>query len=431
VYEPSQNPPMTRLDAQTRAPTSAVTPALVTGSASLLLRARQLASAAPRRLLPLGHDHAGPLGLGATKDRSGLGNRALFLAVVVLPTLLTAIYMLAIASNQYISEAHFIVRSAQKQNAGGLTAMLQGSGLSGIRDEASSVIDYIKSRDALKEILPDTQFRDVVNRPGADFLARFPTFHRGDSFEELFEHYSNIVTVVHDATTGINTLKVRAFTAEDAQRVAEALLRMSEHLVNRMNERSLRDAVTLAAREVKTAEDRSATAQRALTQYRVSVGLVDPSSTAKTFLELIGGLERELSVARTQYAQTKAGSPNNPNLPNLRDRVVALEQQVEAERNRLFGSETAKVNTFADFERLTIEAEFAAKALVVANTMLETARLEALRKQLYLDRVVEPNAADLSRYPRRFLSIITVFGTAFLAYAILWLVMANAREHAH
>jgi hypothetical protein len=89
----------------------------------------------------LGHDHAGPLGLGATKDRSGLGNRALFLAVVVLPTLLTAIYMLAIASNQYISEAHFIVRSAQKQNAGGLTAMLQGSGLSGIRDEASSVID--------------------------------------------------------------------------------------------------------------------------------------------------------------------------------------------------------------------------------------------------------------------------------------------------
>jgi capsular polysaccharide transport system permease protein len=62
--------------------------------------------------------------------------------------------------------------------------------------------------------------------------------------------------------------------------------------------------------------------------------------------------------------------------------------------------------------------------------MLETARVEALRKQLYLDRVVEPNAADLSRYPRRFLSIITVFGTAFLLYAIIWLVVANAREHA-
>jgi capsular polysaccharide transport system permease protein len=111
--------------------------------------------------------------------------------------------------------------------------------------------------------------------------------------------------------------------------------------------------------------------------------------------------------------------------------VVALEQQVESERSRLFGSETAKVNTFAEFERLTIEAEFAAKALVVANTMLETARLEVLRKQLYLDRVVEPNTADLSRYPRRFLSIITVFATALLIYAVLWLVMANAREHAH
>lgn len=431
MHEPSQKFPSPGFDAEARYPVSAVAPAPATQSPSLLLRARQLASSAPRRLLPLRHGRTGSQVIDAAETKSRTGNRLLFVALVVLPTLLTALYMLAIASNQYISEAHFIVRSAQKQNGGGLSAMLQSSGLSGIRDESSSVVDYIKSRDALREILPETQFRDVVNRPGADFLARFPSFYRGDSFEELFEHYSNIVTVVHDAATGINTLKVRAFVPEDAQRVAEALLRMSERLVNRMNERSLSDTVTLADREVKIAEARSAAAQKALTQYRVAVGMVDSSSTAKTSLELIGGLERELSAARTQYAQTKAGSPSNPGLQNLKDRVVALEQQIESERGRLYGSDTAKVGAFAEFERLTIEAEFAAKALVVANTMLETARLEALRKQLYLDRVVEPNSADLSRYPRRFLSIVAVFGTAFLVYGILWLVMANAREHAH
>lgn len=397
---------------------------------SLFARAYRVASA-PRRLIsPTRYERVPQTELDVRKVGFRLSNRSLFFLLVVVPTFLTTVYMVAIASNQYISEAHFVVRSAQKQGASGLSAMLQGSGLSGIKDDSSSVIDYMKSRDVLKKISGDVGFREIVNRPGADFLARFPTFYHGESFEELFEHFSSIVTIVHDAATGINTLKVRAFRAEDAQRVAESLLEASEQLINRLNERSLVDAVSLATREVRTAEERSAAAQKALTDYRIAAGLVDTTSSAKGYLELIGGLERELAASRTQLTQTRAASPNNPNLQNLRDRVSALEQQIESERQRLFGSNTAMVNTFAEFQKLTIEAEFAAKAVILANTMLESARLDALRKQLYLDRVVEPNTADLSRYPRRFISIITVFGSAFMAYAVLWLVMANAREHA-
>lgn len=356
--------------------------------------------------------------------------RALFLALVVVPTSATAIYMGAIASDQFVSEAHFIVKSANRQNVGGLGAILQGTGLSGIRDESYPVTDFLKSRDALREIDGPIQFRSMVGRTGADFLARFPAFYQDNTFEELYEHYGRIVTVVHDTTTGINTLKVRTFTAEDSQRLAQALLDASERLVNRLNERALGDSVALAAREVKNAEARSASAQKALTEYRVAVGVVDSSSSAKGYLELIGGLERELAQSRAQLAQMQASSPNSPGAQSIRDRISALEQQVSAERRKLVGADGALVGTFAEFNRLTLESEFAAKALLAANTMLETARVEALRKQLYLERVVEPNVADLSRYPRRLLSVLTVFGTALLLYAIIWLVVANAREHA-
>lgn len=354
----------------------------------------------------------------------------LFHALVVLPTIAAAIYLFAIASDQYISEARFVVRSAQKQGASGIGALLQGSGLNGVRDEAYPVIDFLKSRDALRELEGKLPLRDMLNRKGADFLARFPGLGSDATFEELYEHFSGIMNVTHDSSTGITTLKIRAFDAADSRQLAQALLESSEQLVNRMNERSLQDAVSLAEQQVAKAEERSTKAQQAITAYQIKVGLVDNVSTAKTYLELIGGLEKELSATRAQISQTRSVSPNNPGIPALLDREAALSKQVASERSKLVGSDGSLVGTFAEFQRLTLDAEFAAKALMATNGMLEAARMEALRKQLYLERVVEPNAADLSRYPRRWLAILTIFGTVLLTYGIVRLLVVNAREHA-
>lgn len=393
------------------------------------LQARSRDAAVPDAWLPPSDQPSSRRTVSA-EPRESLWPRLLFLIIVIVPTVAIALYMAAIATDQYISEAHFVVRSAQRQNVGGLTAILQSSGLSGMTDESGPVRDFIMSRDAVAEINKSVGFRDMVGREDADGLAKFPNFYQQDTFEELFEHYSWVVSVVHDASTGINTLKVRTFSADDSKRVTEALLRASEQLVNRMNERALGDAVALASREVKIAEDRSATAQRLLNAYRNSVGLVDTGSTARSYLELIGVLERELSQSRAQLASMLASAPNNPAVQSMRDRIAALEQQVASDRAKLVGTDISAVSTFGEFSRLTLEAEFAGKALTAANTMLEGARMEALRKQLYLERVVEPNAADKSRYPRRIISVLAVFGTAFLLYAIIWLVVANAREHA-
>jgi capsular polysaccharide transport system permease protein len=350
--------------------------------------------------------------------------------MVVLPTLAAAVYLFCIASDQYISEARFVVRSAQKQGSSGLGALLQSSGLNGIRDDAFPVIDFLKSRDALRDLESRLPLREMLNRKGADFLARFPTFDSNNTFEDLYEHLSGIMSVTHDASTGITTLKVRAFEPADSQRIAEALLESSEQLVNRMNERSLTDAVSLAEKQVASAEERSSKALQAVTAYQIKAGIVDNTSTAKTYLELIGGLEKELAATRAQISQTRSVSPNNPGLPALLDKEAALVKQVASERGKLLGADGSLVGTFAEYQRLTLEAEFAAKALLATNGLLESARMEALRKQLYLERVVEPNSADKSRYPRRWLALLTMFGTSLLAYGIVRLLIVNAREHA-
>jgi capsule polysaccharide export protein KpsE/RkpR len=57
------------------------------------------------------------------------------------------------------------------------------------------------------------------------------------------------------------------------------------------------------------------------------------------------------------------------------------------------------------------------------------ARVEALRQNLYLVRIVEPVAADDALYPKRILNTVTVFAILLLIYWLSTLIWAAAREH--
>jgi hypothetical protein len=79
-----------------------------------------------------------------------------------------------------------------------------------------------------------------------DPLWQFPNLFTSDSHEGLFSHYERLVSADFDSTTGVSTLKVQAFSPEDARRLTKALLDDAEALVNRLNERARRDAISIA-----------------------------------------------------------------------------------------------------------------------------------------------------------------------------------------
>jgi len=60
---------------------------------------------------------------------------------------------------------------------------------------------------------------------------------------------------------------------------------------------------------------------------------------------------------------------------------------------------------------------------------LENARNEADRKQLYLERLVQPNLPDIAIEPKRLRSIVVVFVLGMIAWGILSLLLAGVREH--
>ncbi len=78
---------------------------------------------------------------------------------------------------------------------------------------------------------------------------------------------------------------------------------------------------------------------------------------------------------------------------------------------------------------MTVESLFADKQLGVALADLETARSEALRQQVYLDRLVQPNVPDKAMEPRRIRSVFTVFLLGLIAWGVSSLIIAAIREH--
>jgi len=355
-------------------------------------------------------------------------NRLCLLTVIV-PTSLAIAYFGLIASDVYVSESRFVVRSAQRQTQSSVVgALLQGTGFSRAQDDTYPVIDYIQSRDALSELNKSNYVHNSYSQ-GGDFISRFNT-SIDNSFEALWKYYTkHIVTVDLDATSAITTLQVRSFTAKDAAKIDEQLLEMSERLINRMNERAARDSVEFAQRQVDLAANKAKDAAGALATYRNSYTVFDPDKQSALQLQQVMGLQSQMFGAQTQLVQLQSISPQNPQIPVLQTNIAALAKQIQSATGDVTGEHNSLSNKAANFARLQLDAQFTEKQLASTMSALESARAEAQRKQLYLERLVEPNTPDVAVEPKRLKGIFEVFALGMIAWGVLSLLLAGVREH--
>jgi len=370
----------------------------------------------------------------ATRSRSGLWQRLkrvnrLFLGTVVVPTALATLYFGVVASDIYVSESRFVVRSPQRQSqSGSLSALLQGTGFSRAQDDTYPVIDYIESRDALGELNRNNYILDAYGNHG-DILSRFLR-QFDDSFEALWKYYNKRVgTVEFDSTSAITTLQVRSFSSQDAIKINESLLELSEHLINRMNERAAKDMVQFARAEVDAAAAKAKDAAAALAAYRKSNTVFDPDRQSALQLQQVTTLQAQLFSAQTQLSQLQAIAPQNPQIPVLKTNIAAVEKQIQEATGGVTGGKGSLSDKAANYTRLQLDSQFADKQLASAMAALENARAEAQRKQLYLERLVQPNQPDVAVEPKRLKRIFEIFALGMLVWGVLSLVLAGVREH--
>lgn len=353
----------------------------------------------------------------------------LFAATVILPTAIATLYFGLIASDVYVSESRFVVRSASRQTQTSMvSALLQGTTFGKAQDDTYSVIDYIQSRDALRELNQHNYIVDAYSRHG-DFVSRFHSWI-DNSFESLWKYYGqHVVTVDFDSTSAITTLQVRAYTAQDAAKINSTLLDISEHLVNRMNERAATDTVQFAQAQVDLATAKAKDAAAAMATYRNSHTVFDPDKQSALQLQQVTLLQNQMLAARTQLLQLLAISPQNPQIPVLKTNIAALEAQIKDATGSVAGGKGSLSDKAAAYARLQLDSQFADKQLGSAMSALENARAEAQRKQLYLERLVQPNTPDVAIEPKRLKRIFEVFAVGMIVWGVLSLLLAGVREH--
>ncbi|MBY8823049.1 hypothetical protein K7G82_12155 [Sphingomonas colocasiae] len=354
---------------------------------------------------------------------------SLFFVTVIAPVLAAMLYFGIFASDVYISESRFIVRSPDKPASTGLGVLLKSTGFANAGDEIYAAQSFVLSRDALSALNKNGAFARAYTGSSVSIFDRFNPIGFAGTFEDLYKYYEKKVAIDQDTTSSIVTMSVRGFTPQDARRFNEQLLEMAEATVNKLNERGKQDLIRFAQVEVDDAKRKSQDAALALSTYRNQAGVVDPEKQAQVQIQMISKLQDELIATRTQLRQLRAFTPQNPQIAVLDTRAAGLAAEIDDQLGQVAGSSKSLSTRAARYQRLWLESQFADKQLASAMASLEDARNEARRKQAYVERIVQPNLPDDPLEPRRLRGILSTLILGLAAWAIISMLVAGMLEH--
>ncbi len=380
------------------------------------------------RLVPDGGGASGVLDAHG-QSRATLRKRLPFLLCVVLPTLLSAAYFFMLAAPRFVSEGKFVVRSPSSAASSEFASIIQGSGVVRASDDAFIAKEYMLSRDAMQQLIDHHDLLAIFGKAGSDILWRFPGFFGHPNSESLKKQYLRFITLEYDQSSGISTLSAQAFEPADAQNLANALMELTEKFLNGLNARAQDDAVRSARHDVELAQQRAYQALDAVTTFRNRQTVLDPTLSSKGVIEGISGLSIENSQTNARLAELLTDTPQSPEIPTLRSRIAALQAQIAKQRQLLGGNSDSLAPQIAEYQRLLLDQEFAEKAFTSALTSLETARIDASRQRVFLERVTTPDLPDAPAYPYKLTSILVTLGVCFALWRVISAVLLDTQEH--
>jgi capsular polysaccharide transport system permease protein len=300
----------------------------------------------------------------------------IFLCTVIIPTIIAIIYYTFIASGIYTSESKFIVRAQSKDSSSGMPSSLSGvlgsiggslGGLSTSQNDALTAENYIASRDAMNILNNDLEIIKIYSSSSIDRLHRFGGLRFWDkSKESFFDYYTqDIIGIRHEFESGISTLTVKAFDPDTAYHVNLKLNEISEGFINKVNDRARQDMLSFSEKEV--------------------------------------GLAKK--------------------------KVEEINQKIFDFRRRDSQSNISSNQQITYYQQLASEKEFADRNLTLAISSMDQARIEAMKKRLYLEKISGPNKPDMAMEPKRIKGIFTVLIVGLLLWGMLSLIISGVKEH--
>ncbi|MEO0635843.1 MAG: hypothetical protein AAFY73_04285 [Pseudomonadota bacterium] len=371
--------------------------------------------------------------VGLSDATRGNIKRLGFLCGVLLPTLIGAIYYGLIATDRYVSETRFVVRSIsgtpiqqRSEQASGIPGGIPSS----LDQDAYIIESYLKSHAFYEELDRRLDFDALYAGPGIDFFSRLGSDANSD---DKAKYISRRLTTFVDGPSGIVTFQAQAFSAEDAETIVQTALDLSGAVIDEVSERAKQDLVARAEREVRESLDRFVVTLSALRDYQNETGILDPTGDAKIISELIGGLtQKKLETDVRLQTSANLGVSDSAQQRQLTLVSKALENQIDELRqsltraNRTEQSLSGALVRFAELqtERLLAEALYEA-----ARNALDTANSAALRRSAFLAVFSPPSQPENAAAPKRLQSVMIIFFATFVIWATAILTIAAVEDH--
>lgn len=362
--------------------------------------------------------------------------RFIALLVIMVPTLLAAVYCYALAAPMYLSSSRFAIYG-QGSDAGSSSIVgkiMQSTGGAGsfAMMDGFAVRDYLSSLDALKQLDSRVGFVSRMQKPHGDFLL---SLAGNESDERLLDFYRRVVNVRFNMAEGVVSLDVYGYKPEDAHAIAQGLTDLAGEFSNNMNRQWTEETVRAARESLERAEKRMADSRTALANWRKENSSLDVEADAKMIMTIVGQLEAQLSESRAQLSQLQLNEAfNSPMRRVLEDRISALTKQIEAENARLTGSTTnvdaSVVSRLVDYQGLVLEQEFASKSYEGALQTLNSTSAAANVQQKFIATIVAPNMPGDAAYPSPAKIIPLTLIVSIFAYLLGSLAFSAMRDSA-
>lgn len=358
-----------------------------------------------------------------------------FLLFVVLPTTIVTWYLETRAQDQFASRSGFAVRSEETTSAGAiefLGGLSSGLGGGSASSDTDILYEYLQSQELVEALDNALDLRAIYSKA----LPIDPVFgfEPDQPIEDLVAYWKRVVRVSYDGGTGLIELRVLAFDAADAKRINEAIFEKSTAKINELSAIAREDATRYAREELNKAVARLKEARAAITRFRNQTHIIDPETDLQVLLGVQSTLQQQLANALIEADTLRQTSrPGDPRLEQAELRIEVIEERITREREKfgteLGGDETQSYSVLVgEYERLTVDLEFAERAYVSALSAYDVALAEAQRKSRYLAAYIKPTLAQSAQYPERLILIGLSALFLLLGWAILTLIYYSVRD---
>jgi len=346
--------------------------------------------------------------------------RLSFMLMVIAPFSVLALYLFVFASDRFVVSVGMSVRA---EEGGESSPFLDGlSGFSGgVKPDAAIVQEFISSPDLIQRLSERFNLSGMLSPLKFD-----PVYAQNpDTFVGLAKRWSRLIHPSMDSRSGLLTLSVATFSANDAEILAYAILEETKSMLSRLSAGMNKETTRLARDELVRAELRLKKARRNLTEFRASTRIVDPSADLEGQLGLIAILQEQMAEAQIALKLLRA---DGPRLIHAERRVSVVSSLLEEERRKFGLTEAGYAEMTGAFEDLQVEVEYAQESYLLARSALDVAMKAAQSKSRYLAVHIRPVRPETPELPRKGRTLFIGFVALFLIWAISVLAVQGFRD---